>query len=174
MIDPLRYPIGDFVRQDAYTSAERQVIVARLAALPASLSAAISGLSHADFESPYRPGGWTVRQLVHHVADSHANAMIRLKLALTETNPTIKPYDQDAWAELGDVQDVSPLVSIAILAGIHERMSAVIQHMREEDFARGLVHPDSGPMSVDQLLALYAWHGDHHVAQVRALRMRAK
>jgi uncharacterized damage-inducible protein DinB len=173
MTESLRFPIGKFVRRESYAAAERADSIARIAALPAALAAAISGFEDADFETPYRDGGWTVRQLVHHVADSHANAFIRVKLALTEHEPTIKAYDQDAWAQLADVRDVSPLVSLAMTAAIHERFTAVLRSLQPGDFARAFIHPDNGRMTIDQLVALYAWHGDHHVAHIRALRSRA-
>ncbi len=172
MSDTLRFPIGNFHRRENYTAADRAESVARLTALPSALAAAISGLAAADFETPYREGGWTVRQLVHHVADSHINAFVRLKLALTEVDPPVKGYDQDAWAQLSDVRDVSPLVSLALLAAVHERMTAVIRTMQPEDFGRGLMHSENGRMTLDHLIALYAWHGDHHVAHIRALRER--
>ncbi len=165
-----QYPIGRFERRTDYTADDRAASIARIAALPAAIAAAASGLSEAALDTPYREGGWTVRQLVHHVADSHANAFIRLKLALTEHEPTIKPYDQDAWVQLADIREVSPLVSIAMLAALHERMTAVLRAMQPEDFARVLIHPESGRMTLDQLLALYAWHGDHHVAHITNLR----
>ncbi len=170
--DALRYPIGKFDRRVDYSGEERATSIARIAALPAALAAALSGLSESQFEVPYRDGGWTVRQLVHHVADSHANALIRLKLALTEQEPAIKAYDQDAWVELADVRDVSPLVAVAMTAAIHERFAALLRAMQPDDFARGLVHSETGRMTVDTLVALYAWHGDHHVAHLRALRER--
>ncbi len=168
--DSQRFPIGKFQRSDSYSAADRAASIARLAALPAALAAALGGCSDAQVDTPYREDGWTVRQLVHHVADSHANALIRLKLALTEDNPTIKPYDQDAWARLADVRAVSPLVSVAMTAAIHERMTAVLRAMSADDFGRGLLHPENGRMTIDQLLALYAWHGDHHVAHIRGVR----
>ncbi len=170
--DASRYPIGKFDRRVSYSAEERAASIARIAALPAALAAALSGLSDAQFDLPYRDGGWTVRQLVHHVADSHANAFIRLKLALTEQDPPIKAYDQDAWVELADVRDVSPMVSVAMTAAIHERFAAVLRAMPPDDFARGMLHSENGRMSIDTLVALYAWHGDHHVAHIRALRAR--
>jgi len=170
MTESVQYPIGRADRSPAHTAPERELFTARLAALPAALAAAISGFSDADFDTPYRDGGWTVRQLVHHVADSHANAFIRLKLALTEDEPTIKPYDQDAWSTLADVSSVSPLVSLAMIAAVHERFVAVIRAMDASHYARTLMHPENGRMTVDQLIAMYAWHGDHHVAHIRGMR----
>lgn len=168
--DAQRFPIGRYERQADVTTEHRAANVARIAEQPARLAAAISGLDSADYASPYRPGGWTVRQLVHHMADSHANAYIRLKLALTEQEPTIKPYDQDAWVELADSELVSPLVSLTMFTAIHERMVAVLQSLEPIHFARMLMHPENGAMSVDQLVALYAWHGDHHLRHIEIFR----
>ncbi len=172
IVDSSKYPIGTFARQASYTADERASHIARLAAQPAALAAAISGLDDAGLDTPYRDGGWTVRQLVHHVADSHANAYIRVKLALTEVDPTIKPYDQDAWVQLADTREISPLVSVGMVAALHARLDAVLRAMHPNDFARGLVHPDNGPMTLDMLVALYAWHGDHHVAHITNMRTR--
>lgn len=166
--DTLRYPIGKFARLEKYTEADRAESIARMTALPSALAAAISGFGDTEFDTPYREGGWTVRQLVHHVADSHMNAFIRLKVALTEDQPTIKPYDQDAWVQMADVRDVSPLVSVALLAATHERMTAVLRAMQPEEFSRVFMHPENGPMTIDHLLGMYAWHGDHHVAHIKA------
>ena len=172
--DTLRYPIGKFARLDSYTDADRAESIARMTALPPALAAAISGLSEAEYETPYRDGGWTARQLVHHVADSHAHALIRLKLALTEDEPTIKPYDQDAWVLLADVRDVSPLVSVALLAATHERMTAILRAMTPEAFSRAFMHPENGRMTIDHLVGMYAWHGDHHLAHIVGMRERSK
>lgn len=168
--DAQRYPIGRFQRQADISADQRAGHIARLAAQPAHLTAAISGLDSADYATPYRPGGWTVRQLVHHVADSHANAYIRVKMALTEHEPTIKTYDQDAWVGLADSEAVSPLVSLTMLTAIHERLVAVLHALDSAHFARMLVHPEHGPMSIDELVALYAWHGDHHVRHLQRYR----
>jgi len=172
--DSMRFPIGKFARLDSYTDADRAEAIARITAQPAALAAAISGLSEAEYDTPYRDGGWTVRQVVHHVADSHMNALIRLKLALTEEEPTITPYDQDAWVRLADVRDVSPLVSVALLAATHERMTAILRAMKPEEFSRAFMHPENGRMTIDHLLGMYAWHGDHHVAHIVGMRERAK
>ncbi len=130
----------------------------------------MSGLDADDYASPYRPSGWTVRQLVHHMADSHANAYVRLKLALTEQEPTIKPYDQDAWVTLSDSELVSPLVSLTMFTAIHERMNAILQSMEPAHFARTLLHPENGVMTLDTMIGLYAWHGDHHVRHIQRYR----
>ncbi len=168
--DEARYPLGRFHRHEQYSDDQRAEHIARIAQQPVSLAAAMSGLDAVDYATPYRPGGWTVRQLVHHMADSHANAYIRLKLALTEHEPTIKPYDQDAWVRLADSERVSPLVSLTMFTAIHERLVAVLQSLEPAHFARTLVHPESGAMTIDQLIALYAWHGDHHVRHLQRYR----
>jgi hypothetical protein len=169
--DAHRYPIGRFERQAEFTAEERAAFVARIAALPGNLTAALEGVGESAFDAPYRPDGWTIRQLVHHVADSHLNAYIRLKLALTEHEPTIKPYDQDAWVELADIATVPPQVSLTMLTAVHTRWVATMQGMSDAQFGRSFYHPENGRMTLDQMLALYAWHGDHHVAHIaNALR----
>ena len=170
--DDLRYPIGRLAKQESYSDEERSALVGRLAAMPAALRDAVGGLGDQQLDTGYRPGGWTVRQLVHHVADSHMNAYIRIKLALTEDTPTIKPYDQDAWVRLADIQAVSPDVSLTLVDGVHARLDAVLRSVTADDARRRLMHPENGPMTVDQVIAMYAWHGDHHVAHIRALRER--
>lgn len=172
MSESLSYPIGRHTRQAAYTPDDRAAMIARLAAHPAALAAAVSGLVDAGWEQPYRPGGWTIRQLVHHVADSHMNMFIRVKLALAEDEPTIKPYDQDAWVLQPDVAAVSPMVSVALLAAVHERLVALLNALTPAQFIRALMHPENGRMTIEQVLALYAWHGDHHIAHIRAFRER--
>lgn len=164
------FPIGRFARQDAYTAAERADHVARIGSQPGRLAVALDGLTETDFAATYRPGGWTVGQLVHHIADSHLNAFIRVKLGLTEQEPTIKPYDQDAWAQLPDAMTVSPQVSVALFAATHIRLHAVLQAMTPEQFGRRIMHPENGMMTLDQVAAMYAWHGDHHLAQLSNYR----
>jgi hypothetical protein len=168
-LDP-SFPIGRFARQDSYTDAERADHVARIALQPARLAAALDGLDEQDFAAPYRPGGWTVGQLVHHMADSHVNAYIRVKLGLTEHEPTIKPYDQDAWVQLVDAKTLSPHVSVALFAATHIRLHAVLQSMTADQFARRLMHPENGWMTLEQVSAMYAWHGDHHIAHLENYR----
>lgn len=170
--EDLRYPIGRLAKQERYTDAERAALVERMAGLPAALRDAVRGLTDEQLDTGYRPGGWTVRQLVHHIADSHMNAYIRVKLALTEDTPTIKPYDQDAWVRLADIAAVSPETSLSLVEGVHARLDPVLRSITPADAARRLVHPENGPMTVDSLIATYAWHGDHHVAHIRGLRQR--
>jgi hypothetical protein len=171
MEDDLRYPIGPLTF--APPSPElRRAAVADVAALPETLRAAVAGLGDAQLDTPYRPGGWTVRQLVHHIADSHMNAFIRLRLALTEANPTIKPYDEKLWAMLPDMR--LPIESsLQILDGLHRRWSDVFAHMSDGDFARTWVHPEHGrALTLDELAQNYGWHSRHHVAHITALRAR--
>lgn len=167
-----RFPIGRHERRPIdvpNTSAERAGYIQRLANQAAALAAAVDGLEDEDWQQPYRPGGWTAQQLVHHVADSHSNALIRLKVAITEDRPTIKPYDQDAWVTLADCA-LSPHISLMLFMAVQTRLVAVLQSLDDAAFARRFVHPENGEMSVDQLLALYAWHGDHHIAQLEAFK----
>ena len=130
------------------------------------------GLNNSQIDTPYRPEGWTVRQLVHHLADSHLNAYVRHRLALTENNPTIKPYDENLWAELSDAKSAPIESSLQLLEAMHERWAALLKSMPAADFSRTLNHPERGPMSLDQMIELYAWHGKHHVAHVTDLRKR--
>ena len=171
-MEDLRYPVGWFSRPDSLTPVARRDAIDAVAQCPANLRAAVSDLDDAQLETPYRPDGWTVRQLVHHVPDSHANAYIRFKLALTEDTPTIKPYDEAAWARLSDSQTTPIETSLRMLESIHDRWVRVLQAMSTSDFERKLNHPENGIMTLDQMLALYAWHSRHHVAHVRNLRQR--
>lgn len=171
-IDP-RYPIGRFAAISPATNAVRRAAIEDIAALPARMRAAVAGLSDAQLDTPYRDGGWTVRQVVHHVADSHVNAYVRVKLALTETSPLVKPYDENLWAVLPDSRmPVAP--SLAILDGVHARWVALARSMDPGQFTRTITHPEyrEGPLTLDFVLQQYAWHGRHHVAHVTALRTR--
>jgi len=168
----LRYPIGKLDRKSVFTPAERTAAIDALAAAPSHLRAAIAGLSDAQLDTPYRPGGWTVRQLVHHVADSHMNAYTRFRLAFTEENPTIKPYEESKWAELDDARTMPPDVSLTILDAIHSRLVTLLRAAPADAFQRKLSHPENGPMTVDALLSVYSWHGRHHVAHVTSLKER--
>jgi hypothetical protein len=145
------------------------------AATPARIREAVAGLSDEQLDTPYREGGWTVRQVIHHVPDSHLNAYIRLKLALTEDRPTIKPYDEARWAELIDSRDTPPEVSLALLESLHARWNTLLRSLREEDFQRSFLHPEQQEtFTLDGLIAMYSWHGRHHVAHVTALRERMR
>jgi uncharacterized damage-inducible protein DinB len=170
----LRFPIGPFRRPDAPLDApRRRRAIDAIAATPAQLRAAVKGLADAQLDTPYRPGGWTVRQVVHHVPDSHINAYVRFKLALTEDEPTIKPYEEARWAELADTRETPIETSLVLLERLHERWVAVLRSMSDKDFARRLRHPETGIQRLDQVLALYEWHGAHHVAHVTSLRERS-
>lgn len=171
-MEDLQYPVGRCLRPDGYTPEERRAAIESVAAAPAKFRAAVAGLTDAQLDTPYRPGGWTVRQVVHHVPDSHANAFIRLKLALTEDHPTIKPYDQEAWAKLEDARSTPIETSLMLLDAIHDRWLRVLRAMPPSDFGRTLHHPENGPMNLDQLLAMYEWHGRHHTAHIANLRAR--
>lgn len=170
-MNDLRYPIGKFQFDPAGAAARRERI-RQIAETPEHLAAAVRGLSEEQLGEPYRPGGWTVRQVAHHLPDSHVNAYVRLKLALTENAPTIKPYDEQAWAELADV-GVTPVdVSLTLLSALHRRWVALLESLDEAAFRRTFTHPDHGAVTIDWLLQMYAWHGRHHVAHITALRQR--
>jgi uncharacterized damage-inducible protein DinB len=167
-MDP-RYPIGPFQMPAEVTPARRQQAINEIASAPAKLRAAVKGLSDSQLDTPYREGGWTVRQVVHHVPDSHMNAYIRLRLALTEDKPTIKPYEEARWAELADAK--LPIeVSQTLLDCVHARWDAVWRSMKPEQFSRPLIHPDHGERTIDWLLFVYEWHGEHHTAHITNLR----
>jgi uncharacterized damage-inducible protein DinB len=168
----LRFPTGRFTRPAGLDDDARARAIETIAATPARLREAVRGLAPEQIETPYRPGGWTVRQVVHHVPDSHLNAYIRFKLALTEDGPTIKPYDETRWAELPDTRLVPIATSLTLLDAVHERWVALLRAMQPAEFERPLTHPETGRQRLDQMLALYAWHGPHHVAHVTALRER--
>jgi len=168
-MDP-RYPIGKFELPKDITPALRQAAIDDLAATPAKFRAAVAGLSDAQLETPYREGGWTVRQVVHHLVDSHMNAYIRLRFALTESQPTIKPYDENIWANLEDARSAPVEVSLKLLEPLHERWVRLLRSVKTEEFARTLAHPEHGVKNVDWLLFLYSWHGKHHTAHITELR----
>jgi uncharacterized damage-inducible protein DinB len=169
--DDLRYPIGRFAAPAASSPGLRAEQIETLRLLPERLREAVSGLSEAQLDTPYREAGWTVRQVVHHFADSHANSYIRFKLALTEDWPTIKPYDEAAWARLNDSR--LPIDgSLVFLDALHARWVALLESMSEQDFGRGLTHPERGRVDLKQALAMYAWHSRHHTAHITSLRAR--
>lgn len=168
----LRYPIGPFEPPTSYSADDRTAAIRTLAELPARLRLAVSGLSERQIDTPYRPDGWTVRQVVHHTADSHINAYIRLKFAITEDNPAIKPYAEAVWAELTDATSLPVSVSLDLLEALHTRMVTLLSSLPADAFARTLFHPERGAMTVDHYLALYDWHSKHHTAHVTSLRER--
>lgn len=171
-MEDLRYPIGPFVFEGDVTDARRQEWIAEIAQGPAKLRATVAGLTAAQLNTPYREGGWTLRQVVHHLADSHMNSYIRFKLALTEIEPTIKPYDESAWSELTDARTARIELSQELLESVTERWVMVLRAMSAADFERVFIHPETGRMTLTKALALYAWHGKHHIAQIASLRQR--
>lgn len=169
----LRYPIGKFPRPLApLRPSQRSEYIDAIAEAPAFLAAAVAGLTPAQIDTPYRPGGWTVRQVVHHLPDSHMNSYVRFKLALTEDEPAIKTYDENLWAQLADSRDTPIETSLALLENLHKRWVLLLRSLKPHDWARRFQHPDWGRESVEFLLAQYAWHGRHHVAHITALRDR--
>ena len=168
-MDP-RYPIGPFQTPEEATPAMRVKAIQEIAAVPAAVRAATEGLNDAKLDTPYRDGGWTVRQVVHHIADSHMNAYVRCRLALTEAEPTIKPYEESAWAKLEDAARSPIDVSLRLLEPLHERWVTLLRSMKPQEFARTFRHPDHGVRTLDWMLFLYAWHGKHHTAHVTELR----
>lgn len=167
--DAVRFPLGPMPQVRHLTPAERQAALANLRDLPARLRSAVTGLSGEQLDTPYREGGWTVRRVVHHVADSHINAYVRTKLALTEDNPTVKPYHEELWAELPDSHLATEL-SLLMLEQLHARWDAVLADVTAWD--RPWTHPESGEWTLDTLLAMYDWHGRHHTAHITGLRER--
>ncbi len=169
----LRYPVGKFHFDGPTTEEEKYKLIDDIAYAPANLRAAVKGLSAQQLDTPYRPDGWTVRQVAHHVPDSHLNAYIRFKLALTEEEPTIKPYAEDQWAQLADTRTTPVEVSLTLLDSLHERWVRLLRSLQPEEWKRTFRHPELGPVSLEKNLALYAWHGRHHVAHITALRERS-
>ena len=170
-MDP-RFPIGKLEIPTTVTPALRQSAIATIAATPANFRAAVKGLTDAQLDTPYREGGWTVRQVVHHLPDSHLNAYVRLKLALTESSPTIKTYAEDKWAELADSSSTPIEVSLTLLESLHTRWDVLWRSLKPEDYSRKLIHPDHGERTIDWLVFVYAWHGQHHTAHITELRKR--
>jgi hypothetical protein len=168
----LRYPIGKFSYHEAPTEEQRLEFIADIDRTPAALRAAVKGLSPQQIETPYRDGGWTVRQVVHHVPESHMNAYIRFKLALTEDEPAIKAYEEDRWAKLPDVQTTPLEISLSLLDSLHVRFVDVLRGMKTEDWKRTFRHPEQGIVPLERNLVLYSWHGRHHVAHITELRKR--
>lgn len=170
----LRYPIGKFQSQASYSSAERAAFIQDISELPAKLRAAVTGLTEQQLETPYREGGWTVRQVVHHLADSHMNSYIRFRLAVTENAPTIKPYNEAAWAELTDAKHEPVEVSLKLLESMHHRWVVLLRSFKTEDWKRTFVHPERGALDLATTVAMYAWHGEHHLAHVMNVRNAKK
>ena len=161
-----RYPIGEFSSDESISSEEVQWWIEEIKTLPARLTEVVKELDEGTLENTYRKGGWSIRQLVHHIADSHLNSYIRFKLALTENNPTIKPYAEDKWAELPD-SHLSVGVSLALIRGLHERWVYLLESLTEVELKRTFTHPDSGVITLEKNIGLYAWHGNHHLAHIK-------
>jgi hypothetical protein len=170
----LAYPIGKFVAPAVFTDAYRADAILAIASCPGALRSAVTNLTTSQLDTPYRPGGWTVRQLVHHVPDSHLNAYTRFKLTLTEDEPTIKPYREAAWAMLDDTRTAAVETSLTLLETLHDRWVRVLRAMRPEDFERAYRHPEMGLVPLNHAVGMYAWHGRHHVAHVMRLRERER
>ena len=167
----VRYPIGRFQRSQTIDAADRAGAISVLGELPGQLRSAASGLSGAQLDTPYRDGGWTARQVVHHIADSHMNALVRVKLALTEDWPTIKPYKEAEWAKLGDM--MMPIdISLELIENLHARWVKLLQSLDEQQWKRGFDHPEGGRQTIEQATMLYAWHSRHHTAHITRLRER--
>ena len=171
MTDDLRYPTGKFTFDPDATPEKRAMSIAAIRDAPAVIRHALQGLTEAQLDTPYREGGWTPRQIAHHVPESHMNAYIRFKLALTENNPTIKPYDEELWAKTADVAREPVATSVALLEPLHKRWVTLLETMKPEDFSRTLFHPEhKRELSLDWMLQLYAWHGKHHAAHIASVK----
>jgi hypothetical protein len=170
-MENLQYPIGKYRLEADISPARLQELIAQVANAPADLRKAVGGLSDTQLDTPYRPGGWTLRQVVHHLPDSHMNAYVRFKLALTEDEPTIKPYEEARWAEQPEARSAPVEVSLSLLDALHARWVLALNGMAAEDFSRRFLHPESGNRHrLDHVVAMYAWHGRHHIAHVTSLR----
>ena len=170
-VDP-RYPVGNLQFDPDFDAAKRATAIRHIVQLPEKMSAAVAGLNDAQLDTPYRDGGWTVRQVVHHVVDSHMNAYVRCKLIVTETNPPLKAYSEKDWAELSDSKTLPVSLSLGIIDGLHRRWTTFLESLSPEDFARTGVHSERGPITIDTLLQIYGWHCRHHVAHITELRKR--
>ena len=168
----LRYPIGEFKFEAPLAQDQRQALIVKIEQTPARMRAAVADLNGEQLDTPYRPEGWTVRQVVHHVPESHLNSYIRFKLAITEDEPVIKPYFEDRWAELDDARQAPISLSLDLLETLHGRWVWFLRSLKEKDWQRTFRHPELGLVSLDKNVALYAWHGQHHVAHITALRER--
>ena len=168
----LRYPIGKFDWKADVSPDQLQQALLEIETAPQKLRKAVEGLTEEQLNTPYRPEGWTVRQVVHHVPDSHMNSYVRFKLALTENNPTIRPYLEDRWAQLEDGRTGNIEISLVLLEALHKRWILFLRSLSPSDFQKTLVHPDSGELRLDKNLCMYAWHGKHHTAQITSLRER--
>jgi DinB superfamily len=171
-MEHLQYPIGKFQYAGRSTVQQRQQFIDNIARTPEQLRAAVAGLDEQQLNTPYRPGGWTVRQVAHHLPDSHVNSYMRFRLALTEEEPTIRPYFEDRWAQLEDARNAPIEYSLDLLESLHRRWIYLLRSLGESDFERTFRHPELGLLTLDKNTALYSWHGQHHVAQITSLRQR--
>jgi hypothetical protein len=171
-MEDLRYPLGRLQKSPALDATGRAAAIAHIGELPAELSAAVRGLTDSQLDTPYRAGGWTVRQVVHHLADSHMNAYIRCKLLASEDNPALKGYSEDAWARMIDATSMPVDSSLAIVSGLHARWARFLESLDPAAFIRPGLHSESGPVTLDTMLQIYSWHGRHHVAHITGLRQR--
>jgi hypothetical protein len=169
-MDDKRFPVGKFQRRPVKDPGERERLIESLYGFPGQLRSAIQDLSGQQLEIPYRDGGWTARQVVHHLADSHMNSFIRFKLALTEDLPLIRPYSQDDWAMTPEISLVPVMISVELLENLHTRWAGLLRGMTVKDFERGFIHPETGEWPLHEVLALYEWHGRHHLGHVRLVR----
>lgn len=169
-MEHLQFPVGKFQRPEATDAAQRKQWIDRIAETPRKVRDATRGFSEQQWDTPYRPGGWTARQVVHHVPDSHMNAYVRLKMALTEDEPTIKPYEEARWAELPDTKETPVEVSLSMLELLHDRWTRLMRALSDEQWQRTYRHPELGVMRLDQMLALYAWHSAHHTGHLENIR----
>jgi DinB superfamily len=172
-IQDLRYPIGPRVRRAVFSDESRAAVIASIEQLPADMRRAVAGLADAHLDTPYRPGGWTVRQVVHHVADAHMVVNTRARIALTEDNPPVKMWDHATWAELSDAKSMPIDDSLAILDAAHRRLVHLLRTLAADQWRRTMTHPEWGVVSIDDLIELCAWHGEHHTAHVTQLRKRS-
>jgi len=168
----LRYPVGKFDFPESVSTQELAGFIDQIAEAPARMRAALAGLSESQLDTPYRPGGWTVRQVAHHVPDSHMNSYVRFRLALTEDEPVIKPYEESRWAELSDARGMPVEPSLDLLESLHARWVPLLRSLSAPEWKRSFRHPELGPVRLEQNAALYAWHGRHHVGHITALRQR--
>jgi uncharacterized damage-inducible protein DinB len=171
-LDAVRYPVGDFAIDPVVTEAKRRQWLRHMAETPERLAAALAGLDERQIGTPYRNGGWTPRQVVHHLADAHMNGFVRFKLALTEDRPQIKTYEEDLWAETADGRDAPVDASLRLLAALHQRWMILLESLSEPQFGCAFSHPQRGLMTIDKAIQLYAWHGIHHTAHITGLRAR--
>ncbi len=171
-MEDLRYPVGEFRFPESVSAQELGLFIDQIAEAPGRMRGAIAGLSDSQLDTPYRPGGWTVRQLAHHVPDSHINSYMRFRLALTEEEPVIKPYKEKRWAELPDARSMPVEPSLVLLESLHARWVPLLRSLSSVDWKRSFRHPELGLVSLEKNAALYAWHGRHHVAHITALRER--